>query len=158
MGTQGKTYVADILEQESARKDALSRLDAQKYYTLCATLGIRDIEDPDLYDLGAFESNTAAGALFDPEQVLEGSMKKDERTPNKKYHHFLDDARRYNPKSFTEDTQAKRAMLIRYFPKRFGEGGPQDFKKKDYSAMQIGSIFNGLVRYAQSRLEKEVLA
>lgn len=123
-------------KKEKLRREALSSQNPVDYYALCKALGIKDVEDEHLYELGEME--------------LQEQRKKEieESKLEKKINHalrekeFLRRAEEININDFNAHTDAKKGFLTDYFPGRFGPGSKQDIE--DYDPTQIGALFKNV--------------
>ncbi len=84
---------------------------------------------------------TGTGARNKMAKSLEWELRREEN-----YRRFYRDSAGLST-SFEKDAQKKKELLIKYFPKRFGEGGSQDLR--NYEPMKIGAIFSYLLTYAR---------
>lgn len=127
------------------KKHAYENHDALKYYLACEELGISEenVDDPLLFRKGGEEYGLG----------LRDFTKYKERKGVKAslYHAFLDEIKGtdINVRKFDENPNTKKALLLKYFPERFGEGKKQNLR--NYNERQIGFIFKEFVNYALNR-------
>ena len=68
---------------------------------------------------------------------------------------FLGNGLRLNADDINSDIGDKQYMLMEYFPKRFGEGAPEDLNEKEITNKQIGQKFRLMYREVQKKLGYE---
>ena len=80
------------------------------------------------------------------EDLREGS-----RVSEEVYMGFLNEVRNSDVviDRWAEYPETKSRLLLKYFPRRFGDGGEQDLEARGYNNAQIGLIFKGVVNYAK---------
>lgn len=117
-------------EKEKLRRKALSSQNPIDYYTLCEALGLKDVEDEDLYELGEIESQEQRKKESQLEKKINHTLREKE---------FLKRAQELDIGDFYECSGGKAFLLELYFPDRFGIKGKQNIE--NYSDAQIGYIF-----------------
>ena len=69
-----------------------------------------------------------------------------------RYKRFYQDSGLLNIRDYPNQTSEKRELLEFYFPQKFGEKGEQ--RLSEYSASQIGKLFDQLNKYAEKILKE----
>ena len=142
-------------ELEKMRKNALGERDNLRYFNLCDELGV-EAEAKDLYDQGQLEFDLETRREKNLEKLVFNLSKKTKKkrkrsVPNKRYGLFYSEASDLSC-NIGSQSDDKRELMIKYFPRRFGDKGTTPVCKLDY--LQIGSLFNQMVSYSEKRAKE----
>ncbi|MBT4823997.1 hypothetical protein HN695_05280 [Candidatus Woesearchaeota archaeon] len=148
---EGIILPEDIAHVSSLIEDARDSQDASRYTFLCDKYDVFP-EDNTLYESGLAaiaHENAKWGSYEVQDERLSGSVA--EIAKQDKISRFLHDAESLYPlASLSRNAEAKAALLVEYFPQKFGEDCSQDLIKYPNPA-SIGAIFKKLVEFYEKK-------
>jgi len=128
---------------EKDRITALERQDALNYFALCEEMGVAP-EDRFLHERGMLEDSLRE----ENDEVY--SVRATARRNNSKYSQFYQEGEIYRTGDFAKDASAKEALLLKYFPRRFGTKGKQSIER--LTEIQKGALFKKLMDYSKEKI------
>jgi|GEM_PF-4658360 len=138
---------------EGRRIEALSRMDAKSYATLCDAMGVEP-EDGDLYMngvrlLGKDKEGQEMGELIEKQREFERTLA--DKIPKERYAAFISEAGKHNIDASNTYLGAaqKRSLLFKFFPEDFAPGKPRDMRFTGQRA--VGIIFREVTKYAEGK-------
>ena len=138
---------------ERERVLALMSHNSGEYARLCYELGIEP-EDQELYNQGAqpeFDLSGLEKVVDEELKELKPLKKRKRSVSNATYGRFYDEGLGLSENIF-RDSEAKRGLLLSYFPMRFGSDGR--LPVYDAKPGKVGSLFNSLMIEAKRRSEE----
>ena len=146
-----------IKKLQDKRVRALNNHDALQYYKSCQELGISggDIEDHYLYNRGEGDYELGFRRSIGS-SLSRASNQKNNGNYTRSYNNFYDEVKSMdiNAGKFEANPHTKKALLLKYFPKVFGEGRKQDLG--NYSDGQVGHIFKKILDYSAKRVQDNI--
>jgi hypothetical protein len=140
-------------ERGHMRVEALSRLNARQYATLCDEMGITP-EDGELYKEGIAALNhekeqNEMTELVEKQREFERTIAT--KIPKERYAAFLAQAakEKINAHDLCSGTIHKRSLLFKFFPEDFAPGKPRDIRFT--GQRDVGIMFREVSDYAEGK-------
>jgi len=119
---------------ETIRNKAIANWDGRQYCEACDVLGLEP-EFDDLYSLGIAEKHSI---IFPAKEKI-----------SDKYSNFYREGIVLNENDFRADIDEKKRLLLKFFPRRFGDEGKQPIA--DMEEAKAGRLFNHMIDYSKKK-------
>ena len=139
----------NLEEIEKRKNNALMFRNPVEYFKACNELGIEP-EIKDLYELGQVEIGFKLSNL-EKSVKQKIKIKRKRSTPDNTYKKFYQDSSRLSL-NIGETLDKKRELLIKYFPRRFGDEGRTPVY--NMNCFSIGKLFIKIIEYSKERINQ----